>query len=139
MVNKISVEKVREAVEYLEGYFSPTDLHFSFIKELLEMGKLFIAKKIGYVLSQEEIWDMLIEVHGCKKSKVDCYYRRCCNWANCDNLVDKLTGLVGKIAEREEIPNAYVGLKYNCCLLCNNYKNDKICIDCFDKDKFQGE
>ena len=61
-----------------------------------ELGKL----KAKQPMSEREIWDTLITVHGCKKDKEDCLYVRCHNWVKCEMLAKALFERVAKKEKR---------------------------------------
>jgi hypothetical protein len=66
--------------------------------------KLSPEKVVGIVeFNEQEIWKVLQEVHGCKKSGEDCNFHRCNNIGECQLLVEhlisnksKILGLKGK-------------------------------------------
>ena len=57
---------------------------------LTERDALSHALTILENLTEENIWKILAEVHGCKKDKEDCSFKKCHHWATCDILAQAI-------------------------------------------------
>ena len=44
----------------------------------------------------EEIWDILIDVHGCKPKKEDCNITSCTRWGYCEILSKSIAKRIGR-------------------------------------------
>ena len=42
------------------------------------------------VVGENELWNLLSEIHGCKKNKENCNFKLCHNWGECKLLIEAL-------------------------------------------------